>query len=309
MTVQEYLQLQSQKEFLKHQLEKLPATALLTRSSMESQMQVVEQRLEFTDRPPGPRVAVLTFRGKPVVASQGIFAEFGARATEAFIEAVVTTACSLAGPVASAGPLPGRDQFRFLITGTATGSFGFTLEEHSSGASPVEEQSIAAHALEMTCSLLEISARGTDEELADCVSAMNPRSIEAIRGFLNLLAADDAACTLVLGRRNFAFQDLSEVRRSLTRLDRDHLHEQTRTLSGKFIGVLPKARTFEFELADSAEIIRGKIELVVDVDLINRHLMEAAEVEFQETKVGNGKPRYRLQQPPRWITAGGSTRN
>lgn len=110
MNNQEQLQLESERRFLKQQLESLPPTALLTRSSAESRMKIVEELLASQPRHPKPLKAQLTFRGRPVVGSHGVFAEFGTRATNAFTEAVVTVGAALLGPLAPTGPLPNREQ-------------------------------------------------------------------------------------------------------------------------------------------------------------------------------------------------------
>lgn len=299
MNSHEQLLLESERDFLKRQVNSLPKDALLTRSSTESRLKVVERLLETAIRESTPVKAVLTFRGRPVVGSHGMFADFGAKATQTFTEAVATIGASLLGPLASTGPLPNREQFQFLITNTAVGSFGFEIEEHRPGRLPFEEETPLYDALATTLALLESSAQGTDDELAEYASGVNPRSIEALRGFVDVLASNGAVCTVVVKEQRFRFHDMGEVRRSLSRLSQDNLIETTTSLFGEFQGVLPNLRTFEFRVATDNEVVRGKVGLeIVEPNVINQHLHEPMEISVVETRVGTGKPRYKLLSVP-----------
>jgi hypothetical protein len=301
MNAHDQHRLESEREFLQQQLTTLPETAVLTRASTESRKKVVEEMLAAQSKQSRPLTAVLTFRGRPVVGSHGIFAEFGSSATNAFTEAVVTVGAALLSPLAPTGPLPNRDQCQLLITNTAIGSFGFELEEHRPGHLPFEEQTTASRALEITCGLLKSSAQGTDDDLAEFVTDINPRSVDAVRNFVEILARNEAVCTLRAGKASFGFHDVAEVRRSMERLSRDNVHETETHLFGEFQGVLPKARTFEFKVAANDEIVRGKVSMEIDdPDVINDHLHDPIEITVLETQVGAGRPRYQLLRLPDW---------
>lgn len=115
-----------------------------------------------------------------------------------------------------------------------------------------------AQALEQTQNLLR-GTLGTDEELAESASDTDPRALDKVRAFLQTLVENEAICTLQYGEHSVCFTDVGQVRNSLARLDRDNLLEKESTLDGEFQGYLPKGRTFEFALAGSDEIIRGKV--------------------------------------------------
>jgi len=307
MNLQEYKHLLAERASLHRMLEKIPVEDVLDRSSLQSRLEVVEQELSQVTPPNRePARARLTFRGRPVVGQHGIFAEFGAKATTAFSDAVAKIAAALSGNLAPMGPIPHRDESRLLITGTAIGSFGFELEE-----APLDnqldfgEETIAGQALELTQSLLKGTV-GSDEELADSAVAANPRAVEAVRSFLELLADNEAVCALQCNDRVFQFKDVGEVRRGVQRLSQDNLHEEETQLRGEFQGVLPKARSFEFKLADSQEVVRGKISPTITTpDDINSHLHQAITIDVQATRVGTGKPRYvLLKLPDDWSDAG-----
>ncbi len=299
----EQSQLESERRFLEGQLAVLPATAVLTRSSTQARMRQVEKHLAEISSEHQPVRAVLTFRGRPVVGSHGVFAEFGSRATSAFTDAVSMVAAALLGPLAASGPVPNREQCQLLITSTAIGSFGFELEEHRPPRTLFGEETTAARALEVMRGLLESSVQGTDDELAESISGTSSRSIESIRAFVEVLATNDAVCTLVIGKNSIRFRDVGEVRRSVERLSHDNLHEGPSDFFGEFQGVLPKGRTFEFKQALSGEIIRGRIGPgIEDPDLLNHHLHQPTTITLHESRVGEGKPKYQLLQLPTWAS-------
>lgn len=290
--------------FLQRQLADTPQAARLTRMSAEARLRLVAAELAalpLNERTPAR--ARLTFDGLPVIGSHGIFADFGMRAVSSFADAVASVAASLAAPLAAMGPIPNRDRNQLLITNTAVGSFGFELEEYRTEQLSLEDQSPIAIALDRTQALL-LGTMGNDEDLADIASETDPRALEKIRAFLKVLADGDAVCALQYGGKGLRFTDVGQVRSSLARLGADNLRETKEHLRGKFLGVLPNSRTFEFERDSGGQIVRGKVSTgILVIDEINAHLQEPVQIEVTTTQVGNGRPRYLLMQLPSWIGA------
>lgn len=302
MNLQEYKRLLAERVSLQRLLEEIPVEDVLDRSSLQSRLEIVELELKQVTPPTRePARARLTFRGRPVVGQHGIFAEFGAKATSAFSEAVAKIAAGLSGNLAPMGPIPNRDESRLLITGTAIGSFGFELEEAPLGNQlNFGEDTIAGQALELTQNLLK-STVGSDDDLADSAVATDPRAVAAIRSFLELLANNEAVCALNVNDKLFQFKDVGEVRRGVERLSQDNLHEEETQLTGEFQGVLPKARSFEFKISASQEVVRGKVSpAITSPDEINNHLHQSLTIDVLATRVGAGKPRYVLLMLPEW---------
>jgi hypothetical protein len=302
MTLQDYKRLLAERANLTRLLDQIPVEDVLDRSSLQSRLEAVETEIGSVTAPDRePARARLTFRGRPVVGQHGIVADFGAKATSAFADAVAKVAAGLSGRVASMGPLPNREEARLLITGTALGSFGFELEEAPIGNSlDFGEGTVAGQSLELTQNILR-STLGSDDELADSVASAGPRAAAAVRSFLELLATNEAVCALGINDKAFQFKDVGEVRRGVERLSKDNLHEEETQLSGEFQGVLPKARTFEFKITGSDEVIRGKVGSDIDTpDEINGHLHKATTIDVLATRVGTGKPRYVLLKLPEW---------
>jgi hypothetical protein len=303
MNRQDQQHLLAEQKFLREHLDRLPAAASLTRMGVESRLNGVVERLtrEPLDEREPARVR-LTFNGRPVVASHGIFAEFGMKAVSSFTDAVSTVAASLSTPLASMGPVPNREQYQLIITGSALGSFGFELEEYRTGQLPLETISPVAQAIERTQNLLK-STLGTDEDLADSASETDPRALEKIRSFLQTLAENEAICTMQYQKNSVRFTDVGQVKSSLARLSQENFREEEEFLSGEFQGVLPKSRNFEFKLGGQDDIVRGKVgPSIQDADALNKHLHQPTSIKVMATRVGSGRPRYVLLEMPDWPT-------
>lgn len=301
MTRSDRQHLLAEQKFLQARLDELPLTARLTRMSVNSQLSALLDRLsEATDEREPARVR-LTFNGRPVIGTHGIFADFGLKAVNGFTDTVAIIAASLMmpGPLAQMGPIPNREQNQLLIVGSALGSFGFELEEYR-GQMSLDETSYVAQAIERTQNLLK-GTLGTDEELADSASETDPRALDKVRAFLSTLVENEAICTVQYRDQSARFKDVGEVRASLARLGQDNLQEQNALIIGSFEGALPTGRTFEFRIRETREVIRGKVlSALQDVDTLNDHRHEEVQIRVITTRVGNGRPRYVLTEMPTW---------
>lgn len=303
MTRQDRIYLLGEQNSLQQMIAETPKEEVLDRGSLVARLEEVEHLLAETNlNVREPARARLTFSGRPVVNSYGIFAEFGMRAVNGFTEAVVAVAATLTAPLAARGPIPNRDQNQLLITNTALGSFGFELEEYCTGKLPFEEQSMLELALERTQDLLQGTINADDELLADAATELDRRALDKVRTFVKTLVDNDAVCALHFRNHAFRFSDMGQVRRSLERLSQDNLHEEEQFLEGAFEGVLPnRRRTFEFKLNEQDEVIVGKVgPVVANLDEINKHLYKATRIKVMTTCVGNGRPRYVLLEMPQW---------
>jgi hypothetical protein len=137
----------AERSALERMIADAPADEVIDLRSLRSRLDVVNRKL---DKQPldtrEPVKARLTFRGRPVVGSHGIFAEFGVTATRAFTDAIALLAASFETDLAATGPIPNRTQNQLLITSKAVGSFGFELEEHREDLLPPEDESALAQA-------------------------------------------------------------------------------------------------------------------------------------------------------------------
>lgn len=296
------VQLLAEQTALKRMIESTPIEDALDRGSLTARLEEVEFQIseaKLTEREPAR--ARITFNGRPVVGTYGIFVDFGTKIIGAFNEAVTSVAASLSGGLAATGPIPNREQNQLLITNTALGSFGFDLEEYRSEQSVIDEKSNLDLAIECTQHLLQGSIEADDELLADTASELDQRALDKVRAFISTLADNEAVCTLQYRNQVFRFSDVGQVRRSLERIGRDNLREDEQFLIGEFQGVLPRRQTFEFKIAGTDECIVGKVSPnIEDVDLINQHLHQQVQICTMVTRVGDGRPRYLLLALPQW---------
>jgi hypothetical protein len=296
MTLQEYRQLQAERSALERLLEELPEGREIERLGFDARKHEIEEALATQPVPSrDPVRARLTFRGKPIVGSHGIFAEFGALVVGAFSDAVAALGASQSCTLGARGVLPSHDEYRLLITGTAPGSFGFQFEEATvEDLSLFPKESPVEPAIDQAKAIMRATL-GTDDELTDALAETDPRALDAIRRFLDAMSKNEAVCALEFKGDVFRFADVEQVRRSMARLEQDNIHESDETLVGAFLGVLPHRRTFEFRLGQSTDIISGKVgRALADPAAINHVLDQFVTVEVHSRRVGDGRPRYVL---------------
>lgn len=293
MNIREYHQLKAERTTLEDLLERLPSENVIDRTGLEFRKKEVEEALASHPEPSrNPTRVCLTFRGKPITGHHGIFADFGAAAVHAFTNTVATMGASQHAPLGSRGAIPNREEYRLLITGTASGSFGFELEEARYDLFP--ESSPVESAIARTMAILGATI-GADEVLANAVSEADPRALEKLRGFLKTMADEDAVCTVEFNDDVFRFVDVGQVRRSHGRLSPENIREEVREITGRFIGALPVRRTFEFLVDDTEELVSGRIDRAIeDAGGINQVLNKSLKIRVYSKRVGTASPRYVL---------------
>jgi hypothetical protein len=228
MNIQERHRLLAEKTSLERMLAGLPESSVIDRLSLEARKEEVEKALAAAPVPARePARARLVFRGKPIVGNHGMFAEFAAKAINAFADAVAAIGASRTTALGTRGALPNREEYQLLITGTALGSFGFELEEAPKDETLFPEPSLVDHAIEQTRRIMEASL-GTDDELTEAIADADPRAVEALRGFLKTLGDQEAVCALEFKEEVFRFADVGQVRRSEGRLRQDNIHQTRR---------------------------------------------------------------------------------
>ncbi len=299
MTITNIHILKAELESAKQLMNKISSTAMIERLSLSSRIETLEGLIRsFVEPIRKPAKVRLTFRGRPVCESRGIFADFGMNAVGSFSEAVATMAASLSGPLAYTGPIPNKATNQLLITNTAVGSFGFELEEYQPVAPILDEPSLVETALEQTVTLLK-GAHGSDDDLADAIADIDPRATASVRNFLQAVADAGATFTLVVNENPIRFADTGEIVTALERISVDRIREEKTTLEGEFQGVLPKRRTFEFKIRNVEEVIAGKVSShIQNPDEINKMLHQQLRINVLLTQVGNGRPRYTLIDLP-----------
>lgn len=308
MSAYEHIAVASEIEELEALLSEIPEDNLINRMGLESRLKKAKAAVQEISKIPVLSKARLTFRGKPVVGSHGVSAEFAAKASSFFTDAFTAVVAGLNENLRYMGPIPDKQKNQLLITGTALGSFGFEYElpqveeSHSNGQAeffPAPEH--PQEAMEKLERLFEVSAVGTDDDIGELVDEIHPRAVKKAAEFLGYLSDQEAWCGLEFRNSFFRFSGIDQVRQSVGRLESNNIKESDEEYVGEFQGVLPKSRTFEFKLSDEETIVRGKVgPEIEDADVLNREFLHRKNlrVTFHVIQVGQGRPRYTLQTLP-----------
>ena len=296
MMTSEHMMLASEVTETERLLADIPKEFVIGRKSLESRLEELKAELgRYPLAYREPARARLTFGGRPVTRTHGIQADFGAAAVSKFSEVVANHAGSLRAPLPSRGRIPDRNEYRLLITGTARGSFGFELEEDLSQTEvPESDNSNIATAILDLQRFMESALSGNDDELAERLSEVDPRTVNSVREYLKLVASNNAHFALEFRNHAVRFSDSGQVRKCLSRLEVD-THEEHVDREGMFVGALPEHRRFEFQEDESGSTLSGKIApSIEDVAAINSILYQPGAARFRKNWVGSGKPSYTL---------------
>lgn len=295
----DYFAYSSEIKELESILGSIPQENIIERMGFEERLNAAKIALAQLPAYHHAQKARLTFRGKPVLGSHGIAADFGSKAAGAFSDAFSAVVAGLNESLRYMGPIPDKGKNQLLITGTAVGSFGFEFELPS-----IEEPDLfpetnkAAEALEKIQTLFQVAAEGTDDEVAELVEAIHPRAVKKVSDFLSLLAQQQTWCGLEFKNQFFRYQGIEQLQASAERLQEENIRESEEEYEGEFQGVLPTSRTFEFKLTGQQGILKGKVDISVeDPDVLNRDwLHKLVNVKLNVIQVGQGRPRYTLPE-------------
>ena len=211
----------------------------------------------------------LLFDGAPVEGKRSIDANFAAQALHHF-QSIVTRlfSANLRGELASRGKIRGADLAALNISGIATGSFGFILEEkealqYSALKTPIRE------ALEEAASLFDEFTQESDDGFLIDVDDINPRVFKALAQFFGHLEKNDASLKANLPDRQLSF-DRAGISRAYKRITDTSVKIDPVTWVGTLVGLSPIKRTFDFKQDGTQEIISGKFSHQVSQDYLER---------------------------------------
>lgn len=299
-----YQTLAADKKQLEAILKEIPEDDVIERSSFEARLARVSEELANLTPAAPVKMASLTFRGAPVIGSRAIAADFTAKVTSLFNDAVAAIAAGLQENLKYMGKIPHKKDNRLFITGTAVGSFGFEFEVPASDTEDdlFPESSPAAEALDRLLRVFEITASGDDEELAEVVDEIHPRAVKKIAEMLDYTAKERAWCGLSFSGHSFRFRDHQQLESAAARVREDNIKEGTEEIEGVFTGVLPKSRHFEFKSLDGRKDIKGRVSADIESpEQLNDRLNKAFKVTFDVVHVGQGRPKYTLPDLGRLI--------
>ena len=280
-----------------NQVQKIPADNLIDRFSIEQRLiELNSQLMKLADEATPQEKLALTFRGDPVIGSRAISADFAGKAATAFHDAFSSVLAGINSKLRYAGPIPDKAEFPLMITGTALGSFGFEMEVPQDSPDLFGDNIGSAEAIEIFKGLLQVSARGSDDDISDIVEKIHPRAVRKVADFLSVMSRQNAWCGLEFREDFFRYDNLDELRRSESRLRHENIDQRTETYRGEFQGFLPESRNFEFRVFDESYVLCGRLgEDIEDTSSLNRdYLNKPVTVQFNVVQVGQGRPRFTL---------------
>ena len=293
----DYNKLLAEKSTLESLIEDTPPYAIVDRMSLESRLKSVQAAISKVDTHRLVKKTIFTFRGKPVHKSYGITAEFSGKAIDSLNDMITSVVASLNNNLRFSGPIPNREQHQLLITGTATGSFGFELELPEPDYDLLAGRNGTEEAIDDIQKLLQFGIDGTDEQISDVINEVHPRAVRKVYEFLELMLRSEALFAIEFNKKLIRINSQEVLSKLISRLSEDNIIEVTEEYKGAFQGVLPNSRTFEFVEYSDKTLIKGKIDSSFeDPDVINRdYLHKPVTVEFNVIQVGQAKPKYTLK--------------
>ena len=299
MRYEEYAYNASEINQLEHILGQLPDERVIERMGLQHRLAMAKERIEGIPIPPIPQKVYITFHGKPVLDEFGIDANFGADALNLFTDAIAMTMASFAGNLEARGAIPNRGLGQQIITGVATGSFGFELELPAPPGISQRDHQVADQiedAVERIQDLLSTSYQGSDNELSEVADDMHPRTVRKVNEFLDLLRRNDARFALNFKGREFRIRNNSQLEYTAKRLRTQNIHEETNTIPATIIGIIPVARRFQMNRLDNGTAIEGKLgrEIRNPYNLAKEYTNKQVTAEIRSVRVGQGTPRYTL---------------
>ena len=299
MKYEEYAYHASEITHLERLLEKTPKDMTVERLGIEHRLTKAKERIEGVPVPPVPQKAYVSFRGKPVHGEYGIDANFSARAMKLFVDVVAMAAAGSAGRLESSGAIPGRKEGQPVITGTASGSFGFELELPPAGQEATTKEvpdTDVKEAVQKIQELLMLATEGSDDDLSEIADDMHPRAVRKVGEFLELLRINEARFGLAFRNRKFRFASDNQLNNTITRLAARNVHEETEDFPGTVIGVLPASRRFQLNLLADRTEIEGRIssEIQDTYELAQQYTGREVTARIRSVRVGEGNPRYTL---------------
>lgn len=292
-----YKHLLAEKKSLEQMIAQASNPNNLSVRSLRIRLQKVIDEINTIDPTRLTKKAVITFRGKPVCGSKSISADFSAKALSSLTDMIASIVASINRTLNHHGVIPNKEQHTLQITGTAVGSFGFELSLPATQDDLFDEQkNDTSDTLTYLQALLQHGMSGTDDQISDLLVTLHPRAMTKVNEFLSIMQDQEALFALQFDNKLTRVDNTEQLSKLIQRFSQDNIHESDNQYHGRFIGILPKSRNFEFQQDDNTTIIKGKIsQQIANPAYINHeYLDKPVTVTFHTTSFGSSKPRYEL---------------
>jgi len=235
----------------------------LGRRSFEARLADIETQLvEIEETAESCGVVALMFGGEPVQGSRSIDAGFASEIVSTFQELVSKKiAADEFGKLGTRGRVPLHIHTNLAITDLVRGSVGFVLEEVGSNHE-LAETVVRKNISEITVVIAKTASENSDD-FEQAVESLDHRLLLSLQEFFRILDERHATVRIVADV-HAALLDSQAVRRGRERVDMTEIIEdESETMIGELLGLLPESRRFEMRLESSGEIIKGSVATAV----------------------------------------------
>lgn len=240
-----------------------------------------------------PAAVALFFGGRPVVGSQGIKANFGAKAVGHFQKLVSQRfAADQQGPLASRGRVPLAEDTQLLVTDVVRGSFGFVLE---AAADRAEAQTSLKVVIDEVADALSRVAAVDDALFEEASAIIDDRQLGTLREFFKLLDDEGASLRLVEGERDYEL-DRTAVSRARNRVEGLTIEDRTEERVGQIVGWTEFSQRFELRLHEGSAVIVGLVareamERAIQEGINPLHAHFRMQLKVREVRARNRQPK------------------
>lgn len=226
--------------------------------AFRARLEEVESELARVEAQPETAGSVaLLFAGQPVQGAHGIDAQFSSRILGTFQDLISKrTASEELGLLGARGPVPMHASAALSVTEMVRGSVGFLLEESSDQQELVDTR--VKRAIEEVVDVIGKTGSPNEQDFEEAVETLDARILVSLRSFFRVLDEESAVIRIVEDKRDYAL-DVPAIKRGRQRIEQIEINDdESDSVIGELLGVLPEAKRFEMRL-ESGEVIRGRV--------------------------------------------------
>lgn len=265
--------LEADKVFAQRQLETLPASPWGTARLMwEQRLAEITRQIEEMRVSAATSASVaLIFDGLPVVGQGDIRLDFSADALATYQKVIAASLAALGDQqVAAKGRIKGAERSKLYIRDIVRGSMGFIIEELSPPQTDMFNTPLK-NAVERATEFLASLNTPSEDDFNSVIDAASPRLVSAVQKFAKVLK-DGGATAKIVGAEHKLALGVEDINRLSDRFTDVEVQEESVTLDGVLLGVLPDSHAFELEVEGQDSVLKG---FATD-DLVDKYVADQA---------------------------------
>ncbi|KQX20984.1 hypothetical protein ASD01_29665 [Ensifer sp. Root423] len=265
--------LEADRVFAQRQLESLPASPWGTARLMwEQRLAEISRQIEEMRVSAATSASVaLIFDGLPVVGQGDIRLDFSTDVLAIYQKIIAASMATLSDQqIATKGKIKGAGRSKLYIRDIVRGSMGFILEELSPPQTDMFNTPLK-NAVERATEFLASLNTASDEDFNSAIDTAAPRLVSAVQKFAKVLK-DAGATAKIVGSEHKLALGLEDVNRLSDRFTEVDVQEESVTLDGVLLGVLPDSHDFELEVDGQDGVLKGS----ATDDLVAKYVADQA---------------------------------